>query len=321
MARYRKIDPRVWNDSKFASLSHEGQRLFLYILTHPSMTSLGAFRSSRLGILEELGLDPEEFAEAFDEPLRKGLFKYDPKASLIFAPNFLKYNPPENPNVVTGWAGALDLIPECPLKLEVLLKAEECVKAGKDGVQKAFAKSFLSVLKTLREEFGKPFGKSSPIQEQEQKQEQEYINHNKQTTEIRYGETTGPDPVCLENSLSENIRDAQDNSCDESKFEDDDSLLTVLEVIKLCSYNRLKVARSQRLVDVVNSGAVSVGMVKECIDITKASNGSGAYFVGCLANAIHEPDRYMTTIQKIRRSAQKEKEAEQFLLEHGDEVF
>ena len=146
-------------------------------------------------------------------------------------------------------------------------------------------------------------------------------NHNKQTTEIRYGGTTGPDPVCLENSLSENIRDAQDNSCDESKFEDDDSLLTVLEVIKLCSYNRLKVTRSQRLVDVVNSGAVSVGMVKECIDITKASNGSGAYFVGCLANAIHEPDRYMTTIQKIRRSAQKEKEAEQFLLEHGDEVF
>lgn len=146
-------------------------------------------------------------------------------------------------------------------------------------------------------------------------------NHNKQTTEIRYGEAAGPDPVCLENSLSENIRDAQDNSRDESKFEDDDSLLTVLEVIKLCSYNRLKVTRSQRLVDVVNSGVVSVGMVKECIDITKASNGSGAYFVGCLANAIHEPERYLTTIQKIRRSAQKEKEAEQFLLEHGDEVF
>ena len=151
--------------------------------------------------------------------------------------------------------------------------------------------------------------------------ELDHINHNKEITEIRYGEDFDPKPLCLENSMRESIRDAQDNLCDEKKFEDDDSILTVLEVIKLCSYYRLKVARTPKLVDTVKSGRVSVGMVKECMDITKAQQKPGSYFVGCLANAIHEPDRYMTTIQKIRRSAQKEKEAEQFLLEHGDEVF
>lgn len=174
MARYRKIDPRIWNDAKFASLSHESQRLFLYILTHPSMTSLGAFRATRSGILEELGLDPKEFAEVFDEPFRKGLFEYDEKHSIIYAQNFLKYNPPENPNVVTGWAKSLDLIPECPLKLQVLLKAKECANSQKEGVQKAFAKAFTSVIETLSKEFCQPFAKSLPIQEREQ----EYISTN-----------------------------------------------------------------------------------------------------------------------------------------------
>ena len=172
--RYRKIDPRIWNDGKFSSLSHESQRLFLYILTHPSMTSLGAFRATRSGILEELGLDPKEFAEVFDEPFRKGLFKYDEKHAIIFAPNFLKYNPPENPNVVTGWAKSLDLIPECAMKLEVILKAKECAMSQKEGVQKAFTNSFDSVIETLSKEYAKPFEKGSPIQEQEQ----EYISTN-----------------------------------------------------------------------------------------------------------------------------------------------
>lgn len=320
MARYRKIDVRIWNDEKFSSLSDIGQLVFLFVLTHPSMTSLGALRGSPEGLAgEKYGWSEdkkafrEAFREGFLETFEKGLLKYDERG-LLFAPNFVKYNAPESPNVIRAWRSSLDYLPECPLLVDVLMCAESRVDSMSEGYKKAFAEAFGEVLKEA-------LAKAMPNQEQEQKQEQEYINHNKQTTEIRYGETTGPDPVCLENSLSENIRNAQDNSCDESKFEDDDSLLTVLEVIKLCSYNRLKVARSQRLVEVVNSGVVSVGMVKECIDITKASNGSGAYFVGCLANAIHEPERYLTTIQKIRRSEQKEKEAEQFLLEHGDEVF
>ena len=42
MARFRKIDPRIWNDAKFAALSSEAKLLFLYLLTSPAMTILGA---------------------------------------------------------------------------------------------------------------------------------------------------------------------------------------------------------------------------------------------------------------------------------------
>lgn len=108
MARYRKIDPRIWNDEKFMSLSHEGQRMFLFVLTHPAMTGLGAFRMSREGLKEELGLDSKGFTEPFQQLLDNGLVKYDERAFLIFAPNFLRYNPPENPNVIKGWSGVIE---------------------------------------------------------------------------------------------------------------------------------------------------------------------------------------------------------------------
>lgn len=171
MARYRKIDPRIWNDEKFRSLSHEAQRAFFFVLTHPSMTGLGAFRISRAGMAEELGLDPKGFAIPFQELLEKGLVKYDEKAFLIYAPNFLKYNQPENPNVIKGWAMALDLLPECALKDEVLRRAESCA-AKTDAGLKAFRTAFGELPKGLAKGLGEPFPKGMPKQEQEQEQEQ-----------------------------------------------------------------------------------------------------------------------------------------------------
>lgn len=170
MARYRKIDPRIWNDEKFASLSHEGQRAFLFILTHPSMTSLGAFRATKEGIEAELGIDTKGFAKPFQELLSKGLIKYDESCFLVFAPNFLKYNQPENPNVVKGWAGCLDLLPECPLLAEVLQRAKSCASAN-SKTSKAFSEALGRVTETLSERYAKQLSKGLAIQEQEQEQE------------------------------------------------------------------------------------------------------------------------------------------------------
>lgn len=170
MARYRKIDPRIWNDEKFASLSHEGQRAFLFILTHPSMTSLGAFRATKEGIEAELGIDTKGLSKPFQELLSKGLIKYDESCFLVFAPNFLKYNQPENPNVVKGWAGCLDLLPECPLLAEVLQRAKLCASAN-SKTSKAFSESLGRVTETLSERYAKQLSKGLEIQEQEQEQE------------------------------------------------------------------------------------------------------------------------------------------------------
>lgn len=158
MSRYRKVDPRIWNDAKFRELSNSAKLVFFMLLTHPSMTALGAMRATIAGLAEELGWETEAFREAFLEGLSKGMAEHDPKACLVALPNFLRYNPPESPNVVKAWVGALDLLPECDLKTRVIARSRDFA----EGMSNSFAQALPEA-----------FGKGMPNQEQEQEQEQE----------------------------------------------------------------------------------------------------------------------------------------------------
>ena len=156
MARYRKVDPRIWNDKKFRALDDQGKLVFFMLLTHPHMTAIGAMRASSAGLADELGWTPKAFAEAFAEVLSNGMAKYDDKACLVWLPNFIRYNQPESPNVVKAWDSALDLLPECNLKDEVIQGA----KAFAEGMTEGFVRALPEA-----------FAKGMPYQEQEQEQE------------------------------------------------------------------------------------------------------------------------------------------------------
>ena len=181
MARYRKIDPRIWNDEKFRALSDHGKLAFVFLLTHPHMTSLGAMRATLAGLAEELGWEPEAFREAFLEALAKGMAEHDPKACLVALPNFIRYNSPESPNVVKSWVSSLDLLPECSLKTRVIARAK--------GYAEALPKAFREALPKA---FSKTYPKSMPYQEQEQEQEQELTPPAK-TEEVSTPEIGGAD--------------------------------------------------------------------------------------------------------------------------------
>ncbi|GGD57993.1 hypothetical protein [Pseudoxanthomonas indica] len=158
MSRYRKIDPRIWNDAKFNSLTDDAKLAFFMLLTHPGMTALGAMRATVPGLAAEMKWTPEAFGEAFGEACSKGMAEHDESACLIALPNFLRYNPPESPNVVKAWVGAIDLLPECRLKTIVLQRAG----AFAGGMSEAFGKAFAEA-----------FPKAMANQEQEKEQEQE----------------------------------------------------------------------------------------------------------------------------------------------------
>ena len=134
MARYRKVDTRIWNDQKFNTLSTEGKLLFFFLLSHPHMTAIGGMRSSLLGLASELNWTEEQFRSALQECFLKGMIKYDEKSSFIWLPNFLKYNQPESPNVIKSWEKALDYLPECALKCELI----ETVKIFSENLSKTF---------------------------------------------------------------------------------------------------------------------------------------------------------------------------------------
>ena len=185
MATYRKVDTRIWNDAKFREMSDDGKLAFLLLLSHPHMTALGAMRASMGGLAADLDWTTERLSKAFAEALVKGLAKHDAKACFVWLPNFLKYNRPESPNVVISWSKALDLLPECLLKYE-LIKA---VKAFTEGLPEGFAKA-------LPEDFRK----SMPNQEQEQEQEQE------QNKDSICSETAKPSSKPVASVKSEKIR-------------------------------------------------------------------------------------------------------------------
>ena len=170
MSKYRKVDPRIWNDHKFRALSDNAKLCFFFLLTHPHMTSLGAMRATTSGLAEELGWSAEAFRKAFLEVLQKGMAEQDQEASLIALPNFIRYNPPESPNVVKAWLGSLDFIPECPLRNRVIARAKDF----SEGLTEAFARALPEA-----------FAKSMPYQEQEQEQEQEQ-DKNKRAASPRF---------------------------------------------------------------------------------------------------------------------------------------
>lgn len=166
MARYRKIDPRIWNDEKFTSLSIYARMMFMFILTHPNMTFIGAFRASRPGLARELastqGLDEglteglaEAYEKGFDELLSKALVLHDPKANFVFARNFVKYNLPESLNVCKSFGNAIDYLPECSLLRVAMANAAKIVKENQkvaffnalpDAFKEAYAEGLAEAL-------------------------------------------------------------------------------------------------------------------------------------------------------------------------------
>jgi hypothetical protein len=154
MSRFRKIDPRIWNDKKFMAMTANGQLACIFLMTHPHMTSVGGLRATIPGVASEHPKIPEK---AFKEAFEKGIAKEDQKAPLIWFPNFLKYNPPENPNVVKAWAKSMDDLPECGTKDLIYLRVKDFLKGFSEGFKEAWPQPL-------------------PKQEQEQEQEQEQDN-------------------------------------------------------------------------------------------------------------------------------------------------
>jgi len=167
MARYRKIDTRMWADAKFRTLSSpppSGKYLWIALLTGPYTTNLpGLFRVGEMALAEELGWTLEGFREGFAELFREGLAKADWNARVVWIPNAIKYNPPDNPNVVKGWRDSWDEVPECALKAEAYQTLRTFTKGLGEGFGKAFAEGCVQCLAN-------------------QEQEQEQLNTLPQTT-------------------------------------------------------------------------------------------------------------------------------------------
>lgn len=172
MSRYRKVDPRIWNDKKFRALSDNGKLAFFFLLTHPHMTALGAMRATIPGLAAEIGWNTDAMSDAITHAISLGMVEASQEASYIALPGFLKYNEPEGPNsVIKAWPAALDLIPECREKSLLASRAKDyLIEKGEQFFGRSDTKAMWDAIEdAIRDGKRDP----SPIQEQEQEQEQE----------------------------------------------------------------------------------------------------------------------------------------------------
>lgn len=138
MARYRKVSVQIWNDEWFSSLSDDGKLAFLFVLTHPNMTAVGAMRTTIEGLAAELGWTSRRLREAFAKPFESLRLVFDEGSKLLWARNFLRHNPPESPNVVKAWAAAIEALPEGATKLGVIASVEAFAEGLSEGFRKAW---------------------------------------------------------------------------------------------------------------------------------------------------------------------------------------
>ena len=147
-------------------MSDDGKLVFLFLLTHPHMTSLGAMRGTFPGLAAELGWSARRFESAALECLSQHIVESNEEAAWIGIPNFLRYNEPEGPNSVSkAWAKALDMLPECPEKHSLMERCRSYLAAQSDAFKHAMGDA-------IWDAFGDVKSGPCHIQEQEQEQEQ-----------------------------------------------------------------------------------------------------------------------------------------------------
>jgi hypothetical protein len=181
MAVFRKIDPRIWNDEKFRSLSDDARLSFLFLLSHPNLTALGAMRGTVPGLAAEIGWKPRRLRAALVALSARGMIEIDEAASFISMRHFLKYNEPTGPNSVTrAWPSALNLVPECGGRAKLVARCRRYLLQKSDEFRASIGDAIWDVFRDVP---GDGPAKPSPIQEQEQKQKREQQQEQEGETE------------------------------------------------------------------------------------------------------------------------------------------
>lgn len=173
MARYKKIDVRIWNDAKFNALNSDARLIFLFMLTSPQTTMVGAVPVDKYTVSRILKINDIRYGIGYKQLSEYGMLEYD-EAGIYWIKNFLKYNPPENPKVVISWSSLLDLFPECPLLIKIAKSVLRACETRGEAYVKALNPEFKKLAKydaTYGTTYGTAYG--MPYQEQEQEQEQD----------------------------------------------------------------------------------------------------------------------------------------------------
>ena len=161
--RYSKVTRRIWGDAKFKALTEGAKLLFFRLLTAPESTTIpGVVLVRKSALAEDMGWTVETVSKRFGELFRNGMAMVDWDAGLVWLPNAITHNSPENPNMVKGWAAPWKELPDSGL-ISVI---HQGLSEHMETLSEPFRNGFETVSKRL----------PKPSRNQEQEQEQEQVN-------------------------------------------------------------------------------------------------------------------------------------------------
>lgn len=143
---YRKIDPRMWDDERFATLSQPTKLVWLLILTGPHTTPLPGLSNVGVAALAESSrYDADTVSRALAELSRAGMVEFNQTCRVLRVPNAPKYNPCSNPKVLKGWFSIFKSVPDCTEKFRHLASLRAAIPAEEPWANAAWAATFGSV--------------------------------------------------------------------------------------------------------------------------------------------------------------------------------
>ena len=155
---YSRVQRRLWRNLSFRKLSDREKVLILYLLSCPLTVQCHGLLEISIAVIAD-DLWPEEdlesIREMFDSVKKKGWFKFDSVARLLFIPLALEYYGKPNPKQIIGWGNSFSDVVESDLKGDWILEARRIL--GSESVEQ---------LETFNNVFGKPIDSlSEPVRD------------------------------------------------------------------------------------------------------------------------------------------------------------
>lgn len=163
---YGKIHSSFWTSNDIRSMTEDGRTLAAYLLTGPHSNMLGCFRIPVAYVADDLNWASERVKEGFAELYRKGWATLSEGSNWVVIHKFLKWNQPENPNVVKAAEKLFDQIPDdCaakPLLAWAIAEFEPRFNAEKLARFKPFPNPFATLPKGYRKPEPEPEPEPEP---------------------------------------------------------------------------------------------------------------------------------------------------------------
>lgn len=154
-------------------MTEDGRTLAAYLLTSPHSNMLGCFRVPMAYVADDLKWGMERVKEGFREVFDKGFATFSEESNWVVIHKFLKWNQPENPNVVKAAEKLFAQIPSSSGVKSILAWAVAEFESRFSVDNLKDCKPFVNPFDTSRKAYRKPEPEPEPQPEPEREPEPE----------------------------------------------------------------------------------------------------------------------------------------------------